>query len=403
MKVGIESLALYSSRYYLPLSALAEARNIDPQKFTVGLGQEKMAVLPPNEDIVTMAASAAKEALVGIDPKSISMVLFATESSIDQSKAAGIWVHNLLNLSSACRVVELKQACFAGCAGLLLALSYIKQFPGQKVLLLASDVARYGLGAIGEPTQGCGACAIVLSAEPKLVSFEPETASYTSHVMDFWRPNYKEEALVDGKYSTKIYLEALQECWKNYQALSNRTLTDHARFCYHIPFTKMAMKAHERLCRESKRVGYAQNEIQDSLIYSKNLGNSYTASLFIGLASLLENSSEDLSEKRIGFFSYGSGCVAEFFSGIVEPGYKNHLKQAYHKAMLEKREALDVAEYERFYAFRLPEDGGTFSVPQYTAGDFVLSEISAHERRYAKNDRLYAKQDEELAKSVNAL
>jgi hydroxymethylglutaryl-CoA synthase len=384
MIVGIESMAMYTARYYLALSDLATARNIDPLKYTVGLGQEKMGVLPPNEDVVTMAATAANEALSGIDKNDISMVLFATESGIDQSKAAGIWVHNLLGLSSSCRVIELKQACYAGCAGLLLALNHIRQNPKEKVLLLTSDVARYGLHTSGEPTQGCGACALVLSSAPKLVAIEQETASYTTHVMDFWRPNYKNEALVDGKYSTKIYLEALGACWKNYHVVSNRTLSDHARFCYHIPFTKMAMKAHERLCRESQNAGYLQNELQEALVYSKNLGNSYTASLFIGLTSLLEQSTEDLADKRIGFFSYGSGCVAEFFSGIVLPGYKAHLKKAYHHEMLETRKKLSVSDYEKLYSYRLPEDGKAFSVPYYDAGAFVLSELSEHQRKYAQ-------------------
>jgi len=380
MKVGIESLAFYTPRYYLPLCDLAVARNIDPNKYTVGLGQEHMGVLPPNEDIVTMAATAANKALSDTGRDEISMVLFATESGIDQSKAAGIWVHNLLKLPSECRVVELKQACFAGCAGLMLAQSYIRQYPEKKVLLLASDVARYGLKSIGEPTQGCGAVAIVLSSKPKIITLEPESACYTSHVMDFWRPNYREEALVDGKYSTKIYLEALQACWESYQIQTKRTLTEHARFCYHIPFTKMAIKAHERMCQE--RTSATLETLHDSLIYSKTLGNSYTASLFIGLASLLEHAAEDLSKKRIGFFSYGSGCVAEFFSGIVEPEYQKFLKKSYHQDMLLSRSSISVSEYEQFYSFRLPQDGSTFSVPQYNAGDYILKQIARHEREY---------------------
>lgn len=380
-KFGIESLSFYTSRYYLDLIELAVARGIDPDKYTTGLGQHLMAVVPPDEDVVTLAANSAKSALAGIDPNEISMMLVATESGIDQSKALGIWVHNLLGLSPQCRVVELKQACYAGCAGLQLGLSYISQNPHKKVLVIATDIARYGLHTPGEPTQGCGAASFVLSANPKLVAFEPEQGIFTSHVMDFWRPNYSDTAFVDGKFSTKIYLEALEQCWKSYQEQSGRKFEDHYRFCYHLPFIRMAQKAHERLARLNGKET-TPDAVENSFIYSRQLGNSYTASLFIGLASLLENTQEDLSQKRVGFFSYGSGCVAEFFSGIVQPGYKEHLKTEYHRAMLESRTRTGMAEYESFFTHKLPQDGSHYVISPYNTGLYRLSGIKNHERLY---------------------
>lgn len=382
MLVGIERLHFYTPRYYLDLALLAEARGIDPNKYTTGLGQEKMAVLPPDEDIITMAATCAKEALQGIDPNSIALVLLATESGVDQSKAAGIWVHHLLQLSSTCRIVELKQACYSGCAALQLAIPYLQTHPDRKVLILTTDVARYGLQTPGEPTQGAAAAAIVLSTNPKLVAFEPLSGAYTSHVMDFWRPNYRDEALVDGKFSTKVYLEALGHCWTDYQNQTKRTLADHHRFCYHIPFTRMAEKAHERLCKIAGHTEHDPLAVQDSLHYSRKLGNSYTASLFIGLSSLLENSESDLTGKRIGFFSYGSGCVAEFFSGTVLDGYKNSLSRSWHHDMLQDRQGLTLKEYEQFYQFSLPKDGSSFETSRFSTGSFRLAGIKNHERLY---------------------
>ena len=85
--VGIDTLALYTSKYALKLSTLAETRGISPDKYTVGLGQHVMAVPPPGEDIVTMAANAAQQALQDVDKNAIDLLLFATESGIDQSKA----------------------------------------------------------------------------------------------------------------------------------------------------------------------------------------------------------------------------------------------------------------------------------------------------------------------------
>ncbi len=378
---GIDSLSFYTSRYFLELADLATARGINPDKYLVGLGQERMSVTPPDEDVVTLAANSAKQALIGIDTSDICMLLVATESGIDQSKALGIWVHHLLGLPKSCRVVELKQACYAGCAGLQLGLSMIHQHPDKKVLVIATDIARYGLNTPGEPTQGCGAASFVLSSKPKLIAFEPEHGVYTSHVMDFWRPNYSDTAFVDGKFSTKIYIEALEECWNSYANQSKRSFDDHFRFCYHLPFVRMAQKAHDRLCKLNNKEP-ATETVADAFTYSRKLGNSYTASLFIGLASLLDHSKEDLSSKRIGFFSYGSGCVAEFFSGVVQPGYKQHLHTQCHKDLLAAREQLTLAQYESFFSFRLPEDGSAYQTEPHQTGSFRLAGVKNHERLY---------------------
>jgi len=140
-KVGIDTIAFYTSGYYLDLASLAAVRQTDPQKFLLGLGQRKMAVPPPDEDIVTMGASAAKRALVPVDPAQIELLLLATESSIDQSKAGGIYIHDLLGLSSRCRVVELKQACYAGTLGLQLTLPFLRENPDKKDIPKASRAA----------------------------------------------------------------------------------------------------------------------------------------------------------------------------------------------------------------------------------------------------------------------
>lgn len=215
VKVGIDTLALYTSRYALDLTLLAKARGIHADKYNLGLGQQVMSVPPPGEDIVTMAANAAKQALRDVNVSDIAMLLFATESGIDQSKAAGIYVHDMLGLPSACRVVELKQACYSATAALQLALPFLRENPTKKILLIASDIACYGLGTPGESSQGAAAIAMVLSAHPRLIAFEKEYGIVTENVMDFWRPNYLHEALVDGKYSSKLYLTLLEKPGNN--------------------------------------------------------------------------------------------------------------------------------------------------------------------------------------------
>jgi hydroxymethylglutaryl-CoA synthase len=330
-----------------------------------------------------MAANAAKPLIQNDEKNSIRLLLFATESGVDQSKAAGLWVHHLLSLSPSCRVVELKQACYSGTCALQLALSYLHMNPQEKVLLITSDNARYGLEAPGEPTQGCAAVAMLLSIDPRLLVIEPHQGIVAEHVMDFFRPNYLKEAIVDGKFSTKAYLQILMECWKEYMQKSSRSFLDHDRFCYHIPFTRMAEKAHERLSKASES-SFSSQAIESSLIYSRHVGNAYTASLYLGLISLLEHDKEDLSGKRIGFFSYGSGCVGEFFSGIIQKGYEKNLFKDTHNKILSTRKSLSYEEYVSFFNHALPEDGTDYITPIVSSSPFRLHGIKNHERLYTQ-------------------
>ncbi|MCX7669474.1 MAG: hydroxymethylglutaryl-CoA synthase [Anaerolineae bacterium] len=289
--VGIDAIRFYSSHYFLDLRTLAAERGVDAAKYYVGIGQEKMAIPPPDEDIVTMAASAALPIIEREGRDNIELLVFATESGIDQSKAAGVFVHGLLGLPARCRTLEFKQACYSATAALQLASALVARQPHLRALVLAADIARYELGSPGEPTQGCGAVAMLVTANPRILALEPEYGAYTADVMDFWRPNYRDQAIVDGKYSTRVYLQALQECWAQYRARSGRGFHDIARFCYHLPFTRMAEKAHERLAKdcgiEMDEVSL-QTQIGASLLYNRITGNSYAASLYVGLASLLD-------------------------------------------------------------------------------------------------------------------
>ena len=386
MNVGIESLSLYTPGYYLDLALLADERGVAHGKYVDGIGQERMAVPAPDEDVVTMGANAARQALEGIDRNQIDTLIFATESGIDQSKAAGIYVHSLLDLPSRCRTFEVKQACCSSTAALQMALASVAMKPKRKALIIAADVARYGFDSAGEPTQGAGAVAMVISSDPKLMVIHPEYGAYTEDVMDFWRPNYMNEALVDGKYSIKVYLNALSESWKSYQEDGGKAFEDMHRFCYHLPFTRMAAKAHRHLVKEcSAELDEAQ--IADGLQYNRQIGNCYTASLYIGLLSLLENSEEDLGNKCVGLFSYGSGCMGSFFAGTVCEGYREALHSTLHAKILQDRESLDFPTYEKFYQHELPTDGSDYHIATYKTGAYRLAGVSAHKRLYETVER----------------
>ncbi|HEI9354342.1 TPA: hydroxymethylglutaryl-CoA synthase, partial [Staphylococcus aureus] len=54
MTIGIDKINFYVPKYYVDMAKLAEARQVDPNKFLIGIGQTEMAVSPVNQDIVSM-------------------------------------------------------------------------------------------------------------------------------------------------------------------------------------------------------------------------------------------------------------------------------------------------------------------------------------------------------------
>lgn len=389
MKVGIDLIHFATSDYFLGMDTFAREKGIDVNKFYIGIGQEKMSIAPPDEDIVTLAAKAVEPILQQIDRQEVTAVLFATETGIDQSKSAGVYLHKLLNLSSRCRMVELKHACYAGAAGLQMATAMVKANPQEKILVIAADIAKYDQNSSGEATQGCGAVGMLITANPRIIEIEPGSGYFTDDVMDFWRPNHRTTALVDGKYSTKVYLNSLKQAWEHFTEQTGRVFDDIDYFCYHIPFTKMAEKAHHTLIRKvGAKLEKAQADAKTlpGQIYNRIVGNSYSASLFVGFISLLDNVKDRLDNKRVSFFSYGSGCVAEFFTGIVQPGYDKVLMSDSHRKQIEEREELDYQTYLEFY-YQTDFSQSNLTLPQHNKGPYRFCGIEDDKRIYCATEQ----------------
>ena len=83
------------------------------------------------------------------------------------------------------------------------------------MLVLASDIAKYGINAPGEPTQGSGSIAMLITQNPRILSFNDDNVAQTRDINDFWRPNYSITPFVNGVYSTQQYLDCCKLLGKN--------------------------------------------------------------------------------------------------------------------------------------------------------------------------------------------
>jgi hydroxymethylglutaryl-CoA synthase len=356
-------------------------RGIDPGKLINGIGIERMAVADVHEDAATMAAMSLLDLMRRADllPEEIGKIYVGTESAPDEAKAIGTYVIGMLEniygkgSFQECGTVEFKAACIATTFALE-SLSYwvAAQDEGKVGIVIASDVAKYPLASSGEYTQGAGSVALLLKKNPRLLGLEQIYGTFHRNENDFFRPMGCGVAVVNGKHSKQCYLEAMLGAFDSYAGKARRKgiISPEAGECatdfidhilFHIPYPRMVEYAsaaifrhdwkmscrwkdiEEELGREpaareyddlekyqaaeadyARRFSRSKHFLQaydakarDTATLSRQVGNIYTGSIFLGLASLLEL--RKIQEKeRLCFGAYGSGCSALVFSAIVQ-------------------------------------------------------------------------------------
>ena len=122
-----------------------------------------------------------------------------------------------------------------------------------------------------------------------------------------------------------------------------------------------------------------ERQVAQSLTLCTRVGNIYTGSLYLGLAGMLHAGAVALAGRRIGLFSYGSGCASEFFSGVVGKNAVERIRRATLDEVIGARERVTVEEYERMMALapeRPPE------IPP-APGGFRFTGMHEHRRQYS--------------------
>lgn len=378
MSIGIDKIGFYVPKYYIDMRKLAKVRGVDPDKFTYGLGQDEMAVPPITQDMISLAANAVYKTISEDDKKDIDLVILASESGTDYSKAGSTSIVKLLGLNPQSRAIEIKQACYSATAALQLAKGHIALNPNKKALVIASDISRYGLNTPGEPTQGAGAVVMLISNEAKLLEITNQSSYFSDDIWDFWRPNYSDIAFVDGKYSNEQYQRLFKLTYQDFIEKFDYDASDFDAFLFHIPYTKLGRKTLNLISDEENHL----KQFENAIYLNRKVGNVYTASLYLSLISLLYKG--DLKDNStIGLYSYGSGAVGEFFTMKLKDNYKEHLNPKVLE-QLEKRIELDIPTYEKLFNAKLVQDG-SHQILDNDQEKFQLKEIKNHRRYYIEN------------------
>ena len=418
----------------------ARSRGIDPGKLIKGIGIERMAVPDAHEDAATMAAMSLLLLMrrSGLQPDRIGKIYLGTESSADEAKAMGTYVIGMLEQVYGrgsfheCSTVEMKAACIATTLALECQSYWLAVEDEDKVgVVIASDVAKYPMASPGEYTQGAGSVSLLLKKNPRLISLEQVYGHFTRDENDFFRPMGCTTAVVNGKHSNQCYLDAVTGAFDSFAARAARKeviaprpgqcvtdFLDHILF--HIPYPRMveyasaAVFRHDwKSCQRSRRVeeeigpepgegdyedkaafgaaeaDYARRfarspqfleafaaKVRDTATLSRQIGNIYTGSIYLGLASLLELDRLQAGQ-RLGFGAYGSGCSALFFSGRVGQ-HAEDLPRLGLMERLEERREITLAEYEMLH------EGRKVKSVVEPEQEFVLAGIDSQGYRHYK-------------------
>ena len=353
MKVGIDSISFDVAKIHLPITTLAKARNIEPEKLEKGLGLLKMTLADSHQDTVVFGANALTKLIIqnSINLDEIARIYVGTESSIDSSKPISSFLISLMeqkfgeNILAECDVVDFTFACIGGVDAMQNCIDFVKLNPTKKAIVVTTDLAKYDLNSTGEYTQGAGAVAMLISSNPKIIAFENNWATSTKGVFDFFKPYrtvskeaitgnleneswfenleaeieiHKEQPVFDGQYSNQCYMDRTRDAYFSFKKLKQTEATIYNTWesiIMHLPYAfqgrrmlseiytldaddktitgqEDAQEYQNKLKETSKSEEYKNfvtKKLMPAELASSLIGNLYTGSIFMGLLSTLSH------------------------------------------------------------------------------------------------------------------
>ncbi|KAF3938203.1 hypothetical protein ABW19_dt0203105 [Dactylella cylindrospora] len=414
--IGIKAIEIYFPSQCVDQAELEKFDGVSAGKYTIGLGQTKMAFCDDREDIYSLALTVTQSLLekYDIDPTTIGRLEVGTETLLDKSKSVKSVLMQLFAPSGNTNIegIDTINACYGGTNALFNAVNWIESsaWDGRNAIVVAGDIALYKKGA-ARPTGGAGAVAMLVGPDAKLVLEPGKRGSYMSHAYDFYKPDFHSEyPYVDGHFSLRCYTEAVDACYKAYNkreddlspkvetavngngvhTASKEGLDRFDYMCFHAPTCKLVNKSYARLLyndfvanssadafaevpAELRDLNYEQSltdrniekvfmgltkkkfeeRVKPALEAPTNCGNMYTASLYSGLVSLIANKGgEQLDGKRVGLFSYGSGLAASLFSIRAREGTAELKEKLDFHQRLADRRVVEPSVYDETMLLR---------------------------------------------------
>ncbi|KAJ3332317.1 hypothetical protein HDU93_009156 [Gonapodya sp. JEL0774] len=303
-------------------SSLEQFDGVSTGKYTVGLGQHRMAFVDDREDINSVCLTAVHRLLTtySIPPTSIGRLEVGTETLVDKSKSVKTVLMSLFAPhNTEIEGVDTTNACYGGTNALFNAVNWVQSdgWDGRDAIVVAGDIAVYASGA-ARPTGGAGCVAMLVGAEADLVvdtggynrngGLPPKSA--TVDTFDYFCFHSPYGKLVQKSFARLAFNDLLRsdrpDKWNK--------LGDVERFkTMKVDDTYFDKDLEKTFVAATKEAFLAK--VDPTLLASREMGNMYTGSLYGGLATLISEVEPDkLVGKRVVLFSYGSGLASSMFS-----------------------------------------------------------------------------------------
>ena len=222
---------------------------------------------------------------------------------------------------------------------------------------------------------------------------------------------YKEEPIFEGQFSNESYKDRVYEAIENFNEQNQRDiLSDWVNIIFHLPYAfhgrRMIVNKWldwmnekegfnsiyseigkpessndkdwiKKVAKSSVYKSFVEEKIAPGERASSEIGNMYTASIFMSLiSSLVEAVEKDkkLENKKIGFISYGSGSKVKIFEGTIQKDWVDKIKPITLFDSLNKRKKISIDVYENLHKRKVTSNinnnNGVIKLSRISNGEF---------------------------------
>jgi 3-hydroxy-3-methylglutaryl CoA synthase len=174
----------------------------------LGAGRGERAAASYDEDSVSMAVEASRDAVAADAP--LDALVFATTSPPYAEKSNAATIHAALSLPASVATLEVGATSRAGLSALLTGLDLAAA--GRRTLVVASDVVIGAPGGTRESSSGDAAASFVCGPDAEAIAVLRGRASATTEVLDVWRlPEDTFASQWEERFGAEVLAPVLQE------------------------------------------------------------------------------------------------------------------------------------------------------------------------------------------------
>ena len=133
----------------------------------------------------------------------------------------------------------------------------------------------------------------------------------------------------------------------------------------------------KKVAKSSIYKSFVEEKISPGERASSEIGNMYTASIFMSLISSLVEAVEKnkkFENKKIGFISYGSGSKAKIFEGTIQKNWMHKIKPINLFESLNNRKKINIDIYENLHkrkvSSNINNNDGIIKLSKISNGEF---------------------------------